>query len=163
MYQLEVKRWLMEHRFPPSEGWSLTVDIDAMERANGGLHPAGKREAAGLAEAALRSAGAEIVAHPIHGRADMVAIKPGEPTFVIEVEGDSSRQKEQAMYSALGQLVLSMGGADENIRFMLAVPDSKEWERQLLKIPARVKLQLGLDAVLVSASGIRYVGAATQS
>lgn len=26
MYQLEVKRWLMEHRFPPSEGWSLTVD-----------------------------------------------------------------------------------------------------------------------------------------
>ena len=33
MNQLEVKRWLMEHRFPPSEGWYLTVDIDAMERA----------------------------------------------------------------------------------------------------------------------------------
>lgn len=61
------------------------------------------------------------------------------------------------MYSALGQLVLSMGGTEENIRFMLAVPDSKEWERQLLKIPARVKLQLGLEAVLVSKSGIRYV------
>jgi hypothetical protein len=87
----------------------------------------------------------------------MVATKPGEPTFVIEIEGDSSRQKEQAMYSALGQLVLSMGSADENIKFMLAVPDSKEWERQLLKIPDRVKLQLGLDAVLVSASGVRSV------
>jgi hypothetical protein len=61
------------------------------------------------------------------------------------------------MYSALGQLVLSMGSADENIKFMLAVPDSKEWERQLLKIPDRVKLQLGLDAVLVSASGVRSV------
>lgn len=157
MYQLEVKRWLMEHRFPPSEGWSLTVDIDAMERANGGQHPAGKKEAAGVAEAALRSAGAHIVAHPIHGRADMVATKPGEPTYVIEVEGDSSRQKEQAMYSALGQLVLSMGSADENIKFMLAVPDSTEWERHLLKIPAGVKLQLNLDAVLVSVSGVQSV------
>ncbi len=87
----------------------------------------------------------------------MVATKPGAPTFVIEVEGDSSRQKEQAMYSALGQLILSMGSADENIKYLLAVPDSKEWERQLLKIPARVKLQLGLEALLVSERGIRLV------
>jgi hypothetical protein len=157
MFQLEVKRWLMEHRFPPCEGWNLTVDIDAMERANGGHHPAEKKETAAVAEAALRSAGAQIVAHPVHGRADMVATKPGSPTFVIEVEGDSTRQKEQAMYSALGQLVISMGSADENTKFLLAVPDSKEWERQLFKIPARVKQQLGLETVLVSESGIRYI------
>jgi hypothetical protein len=89
MFQLEVKRWLMEYRFPPSDGWTLTVDVDAMERANGGQHTAGKKEAAAVAEAALRSAGAHIVAHPVHGRADMVATKLGAPTCVIEVEGDS--------------------------------------------------------------------------
>ena len=58
------------------------------------------------------------------------------------------------MYSALGQLMLSMDSADEYIKYLLAVPDSKEWGRQLLKIPARVKLQLGLEALLVSERGI---------
>jgi hypothetical protein len=50
--------------------------------------------------------------------------------------------------------MLSMDSADEYIKYLLAVPDSKEWGRQLLKIPARVKLQLGLEALLVSERGI---------
>lgn len=157
MFQLEVKRWVMEHRFSPKNGWKLTVDIDAMERANGGNHPAGKREIAEECERALRDAGAKIVPHPVHGRADMVAEKAGEPTFVIEVEGDSSKQREQAMYSALGQLVRSMGDIDNGTRFMLAVPDSKEWERQIAKIPGRVKHLLKMETALVSDHGIRIV------
>ena len=38
VYQLEVKRWLVAYRFPPSRGWQTRVDIDAMERAKGGQH-----------------------------------------------------------------------------------------------------------------------------
>jgi len=45
---------------------------------------------------------------------------------VIEVEGDSSRQKEQAMYSALGQIVLSMGDSSSEVAYALAVPDEEK-------------------------------------
>lgn len=30
MFQIEVKRWLVNYRFPPSNGWKVTVDIDSM-------------------------------------------------------------------------------------------------------------------------------------
>jgi hypothetical protein len=30
MYQLEVKRYLIELMFNPSDGWKVIVDIDAM-------------------------------------------------------------------------------------------------------------------------------------
>jgi hypothetical protein len=32
MYQLEVKRWLVFHKFPVQAGWDVTIDIDSMER-----------------------------------------------------------------------------------------------------------------------------------
>lgn len=155
MYQLEVKRWLVAHRFPPAEGWNITVDIDAMERGNGGNHPAGKREIAAECEEWLRREGAKIVAHELYGRADLVAAKARAGTFVVEVEGDSSRQREQAMYSALGQLLLSMRDTSPEITYALAVPDSEVWERQLSKVPHRVKELLGLRLLLVSCSGVR--------
>jgi hypothetical protein len=155
MFQIEVKRWLVAYEFPPSSGWKVTVDIDAMERANGGIHPVGKKEIAIECEKALRDAGASIVAHPVHGRADLVAEQSGRPTYVVEVEGDSSRQREQAMYSALGQLLLSMGGSEQSIRFALAVPDSGDWIRQVQKIPRTVMSRLEMEVLLVSASGVR--------
>src|SRR5690348_5996057 len=108
MYQLEVKKWLVAYCFPAREGWEITVDIDAMERDEAGQHSPGKKAIAAECEQRLRDQGARIVAHPLYGRADMVAKNP-RGTLVIEVEGDSSRQKEQAMYSTLGQIVLSMG------------------------------------------------------
>jgi hypothetical protein len=46
MYQIEVKRYLVEHHFHPKDGWSVTVDLDAMEMGKGGKHPQGKRELA---------------------------------------------------------------------------------------------------------------------
>jgi hypothetical protein len=101
VYQLEVKRWLVVHRFPPREGWNVTVDIDAMERGVVGQHPPDKRAIAADCEPWLRQTGVNTVAHPLYGRADLVAEKVGHGTFVVEIEGDSSRQKEQAMYSAL--------------------------------------------------------------
>lgn len=58
MYQLEVKLWLITHRFNPSDGWKVTVDVDAMERARGGNHPEGKKERVKKAEKKLVELGA---------------------------------------------------------------------------------------------------------
>jgi hypothetical protein len=153
VYQLEVKQWLVAYRFPPSDGWRVRVDIDAMERAKGGQHTPGKAERARVAEAALLSMCVTIGAHPEFGRADIVAEHPKYGLFVVEVEGNSSRQKEQAVYSALGQLVLQMQGKKHGL--VLAVPDEPSWERQLLKIPQYARATLGLSCVLVCEKGVR--------
>jgi hypothetical protein len=157
MYQLEVKRWLVFHKFPVTDGWDVIMDIDAMERGERGQHPPDKRKIAAECESWLRTQGVNIVAHPLYGRADLVAMKEQEGTFVVEVEGDSSRQREQAMYSALGQVVLSMGDGSSEITYALAVPDSEQWERQLRKVPARIRELLRLQLWLVSEADIRSV------
>jgi hypothetical protein len=153
VYQLEVKQWLVAHHFPPSAGWQVCVDVDAMERAKGGQHKPGKAARADVAETALLTMGVTIGAHPVFGRADIVAEHPQHGLFVVEVEGNSSRQKEQAMYSALGQLVLQMHGATHG--FVLAVPDEPSWEKQLQKISKFPRAALNLSCVLVSARGVR--------
>jgi hypothetical protein len=85
MYQLEVKRWLVMNRFPPQDGWKVTVDIGAMERGIAGS--ATRKQAIAYECAAwLRNNGTEIVAHPLYGRADLVAVHPSHGTFVVEVE-----------------------------------------------------------------------------
>lgn len=155
MYQLEVKYSLVAHRFPPQEGWKVLVDVDAMERGKGGSHPVDKASRAQAAEAALLALGATLGAHSEFGRADVVAEHPTHGLYLVEVEGSSSRQKEQAMYSALGQLVLQMQGRPH--KFMLAVPDDAQWERQLRKVPSHARTLLGLSCALVSASGVREV------
>jgi hypothetical protein len=157
MYQLEVKRWLVAYFFPVAEGWDVTVDIDAMERGDAGEHPPEKKATVARCEAWLRQQGVKIVAHPVYGRADLVATREGFGTFVIEVEGDSSRQKEQAMYSALGQIILSMDEVSPTIKYGLAVPDTAQWEAQLNKIPDRVRDVLNLRLLLVSEAGVREI------
>lgn len=157
VYQLEVKRWLVAHKFPVSDGWQVTMDIDSMERGQTGQHPPDKSAIAAECEAWLRDQGVKIVAHQLYGRADLVAEQAGVGTFVVELEGDSSRQKEQALYSALGQVVLSMGDPSPQITYGLAVPDSEQWLRQLNKVPARVRELLRLQLWLVSAAGVRSV------
>lgn len=155
MYQLEVKQWLVAWRFPPSDGWSVWVDVDAMERAKGGKHPPDKRERAQIAEARLRSSGVQIGAHPQFGRADVVAEHPQHGLWLIEAEGQSSRQREQAVYSALGQLVLQMGG--QALNFALAAPDDPVWERQLRKVPSHARAALRLHCWLVSPLGVTEI------
>lgn len=153
MYQLEVKRWLVTYCFPPNDGWKVQVDVDAMERAQGGQHKPGKAESARAAEDALLSMGACIGAHCEFGRADIVAEHPTKGLFIVEVEGTSSRQKEQAVYSALGQLVLQMHSRKH--KFVLAVPDDPAWEVQVKKIPGHARITLGLSCLLVSEHGVR--------
>lgn len=153
MYQLEVKRWLVEHMFSPTEGWHVQVDVDAMERGKGGTHPPDKAAKAAIAEAALVALGARIGAHARYGRADIVAEHEQHGIHIIEVEGSSSKQKEQALYSALGQLVLQMKGAE--VSYILAVPDDGSWERQLSKVPSHALAQMRLSLALVSQQGVR--------
>jgi len=121
MYQLEVKATLVEQHFPVSEGWSVTVDVDAMERARGGTHPAGKRARVDTAYERLRQLGVTLgKKHPIYGRADIVAEHATRGTVVIEVEGNAARQREQAMYAAIGQLLVSMKHDRENVTYAIA-------------------------------------------
>lgn len=157
MYQLEVKRWLVAYCIPPADGWDVTVDSDAMELGIGEQHPPDKKAVAAECEEWLREQRVRIVRHPLYGRADLVASKESAGTFVVEVEGDSSRQKERALYLALGQAVLSMGDASTEITYGLAVPDDSDgkWERQLTKVPARIRDLLRLQLLLVSKSEVR--------
>jgi hypothetical protein len=157
VYQLAVKRWLVAHKFPVSDGWDVTMDIDSMERGEKGQHPSDKKAVAAECEGWLRSQGVKIVAHQLYGRADLVAAKEGAGTFIVEVEGDSSRQREQAMYSAIGQVVLSMGDPSPQITYGLAVPDSERWRKQLEKVPGRIRELLRLELWLVSEAGVRSV------
>ena len=155
MYQLEVKRYLIENMFHPRDGWNVLVDIDAMERAKGDQQKPDKKERVEIAEQAIVDAGASIGAHPVYGRVDVIATHPELGTYLIEVEGKSAKQKEQAMYSALGQTILLMDKPEINITYVLAVPDQKDWEFQINKIPTRIKNMLNMECFLVSKIGVR--------
>lgn len=97
---------------------------------------------------ALIELGAKIGKHPKFGRADVVAEHHEHGLWLVEVEGQSARQKEQAMYSALGQLVLQMKG--DPFHCAIAVPHEPTWERQLAKVPGHARQLLGLSLILVS-------------
>ncbi|MCG9630876.1 hypothetical protein [Vibrio sp. Isolate30] len=154
MYQLEVKYHLVKHHFPPSEGWKVLVNVDAMERAKGPQHPTEKKARVEKAEEKLLALGADIGAHPIYGRVDVCAIHPTKGTYLVEVEGQSSKQKEQAMYSALGQTLLQMNERNA-VKYCIAVPDEDKWQIQLEKIPRYVRSLLNLSCLLVSVCGVR--------
>lgn len=159
MYQLEVKAALVAARFPKSDGWRVTVDIDAMERAKGGVHPEGQRERAQIAERRLLELGVTIGAHTRFGRADVVAEDTQGRTVVVEVEGDSSKQLEQAMYSALGQTLLVMRDFSDSISYGIAVPDREDWVRQLRKVPTVAAARLKLQLLAVSPNAVREIAA----
>jgi hypothetical protein len=155
VYQLEVKKWLEFHKFRTESGWEVTIDIDAMERGQGAQQAPDRRGVASQCESWLRERGVRIVAHPVYGSAELVSVRPGSGTFVIEAEADSSKQKEQAMYSALGQLVLSMHDPLPDITHELAVPGDEKWAIQLRKAPEAIRQLLRLQLWLVSEEGVR--------
>lgn len=157
MYQVELKRTLVERLFPAAKGWKVTVDLDAMEMGKGPQNPQRKRVVATKARRWLEGHGVLLRRHERFGRADLVAEHPRRGTVVLEVEGDSSRQKEQALYSALGQLVLSIQGSRSKTRYGLAVPDTPPWRLQVAKIPNVARKRLRLKLMLVSQRYVRIV------
>src|SRR5438132_146370 len=135
MYQLEVKLGLARSAFPPGSGWRLTMHIDPMERGIGGKHPPGKVKRVNAALRELLELGVVIGTHKQFGPVDVVADHEDGALRLIEVEGESGRQREQALYSSLGQLFLSMRLWSDAVGYGIAVPDMREWVRQVRKIP----------------------------
>jgi len=144
LYQVEVKLGLAKFPFQASTGWRLTMHIDPMERGLGGRHPRGKVKRANEALRELRRLGVVIGTHKLYGPVDVVAEHPRKGTRLIEVEGESGRQREQALYSSLGQLLLSMKIWSDDMAYGIAVPDTREWWRQLQKIPLELTKRLRL-------------------
>ncbi len=156
MYQAEVKRYIIEHLFPPAGGWKVVVDLDGMEKGKGGKHSAEKQVRAAACVAWFREHGVKVMKDLEFGRRDIVARHHQHGTVLVEAEGKSSRQPEQALYSALGQAVLQMVGT-AGLTFAIAAPDNEVWEEQLLKVPKTVRDLLKLRLYLASHRGVREV------
>ena len=155
MYQLEVKAVLVAQRFPASEGWSTIVDVDGMERGRGGNHPTDKLARVDIAYKRLEKLGSTLTGkHPKYQRVDIIAEHPSHGIVIVEVEGNASRQKEQAMYAALGQLIISMRFDSVAVSYAIAVPDDPEWRRQLEKIPLSVLAKLKIQIFFVDANKV---------
>ena len=144
LYQLEVKLGLARFPFQASAGWRLTMHVDPMERGVGRTQSRGKVRRANEAVRQLRRLGVTIGTHKVFGPVDVVAEHPHGGTRLIEVEGESGRQREQALYSSLGQLLLSMKIWSDDVVYGIAVPDTREWWRQLQKIPLELTKRLHL-------------------
>jgi hypothetical protein len=155
MYQVEVKRYAVEHLFPPSAGWRVVVDLDGMELGKGGHQAPDKQVTAATCMEWFRQHNVRVMKDEEFGRRDIVARHPDHGTVLVEVEGKGKRQPEQALYSALGQSVLQMVQFTPSVSYAIAVPDDEGWERQLRKVPRAVQERLKLRMYLVSPSGVR--------
>jgi hypothetical protein len=96
MYKLEVKRWLVEHKFPPKDGWEVRVEIDAMERAIGDQHKPDKKAHVKVAEDALISMQVTIESNTKYGP-DILARHPQYGSYIGEVVGNSSKKKSKQL------------------------------------------------------------------
>jgi hypothetical protein len=154
MYQVEVKRTLVERLFPPSERWAVVVHLDPMELAQGGTHTPGKAE---VAQRCLQWFSANHVSVEVdaeYGKADLVARHPDRGTFVIEVEAESRRIRTQAFYSALGQTLVRKYGEMPSAKYGIAVPASDEWKALLGRVPRRLFQDLEIEVFLVSSKDV---------
>jgi hypothetical protein len=148
LYQLEVKLGLARSAFPAASGWRLSMHIDPMEKGRG-KHTPGKVKRANAALRELRELGVVIGTHKQFGRVDVVADHEQGALRLIEVEGESQRQKDQALYSSLGQLLLAMKLWSDQVGYGIAVPNTREWVRQVQKIPNDLTKRLHLWRYLV--------------
>jgi hypothetical protein len=157
-YQLEVKLSLVRLFFNPADGWRVTVDVDPMELGKGGQQSAAKRRRAARAHAEPKRLGVSMGRHDVWGPVDVVADHPEEGTRLIEVEGSSRRQPDQALYSAIGQLVLMMQAVGGSVRYGLAVPDERRWRHQLGEIPLGFRKLVNLELyALRESAGTRWL------
>lgn len=153
LYQIEVKLFLVQRVFSPKAGWRVTVDVDGSEMGKGKQQPRGKVGRARRALSELKALGVTIGPDDRFGRVDVVADHDEHGLHLVEVEGHSRRQKEQALYSCLGQLLLIMRGWSPQMSYGLAVPDTREWWKQIHKIPPAVTKSLNLYLYSVNEGG----------
>lgn len=154
LYQLEVKYHLVRVMFNPAGGWRVTVHVDPMEEGKGPGQGAEKRRRTRTALKELRALGVGIGPHDLLGTVDIVAEHPTEGRWIVEVEGQSGRSKDQALYSAIGQLALAMNHFGPAIHYGLAVPSDRAWRKQLAKLPVEYRKRLGLTLFGVATIGV---------
>jgi hypothetical protein len=157
LYQLEIKLGLARFVFPPNQGWRLSIHVDPMEIGKGPQQKRGKTGRARRALKQLREMGVTIGTHKLFGRVDLVAEHHHEPVHLVEVEGESRRQRDQALYSSLGQVLLSMKSWSSSFAYGIAVPDTRQWVQQLQRIPTEVTERLRLWRYLVQANAVSIV------
>ena len=157
IYQAEVKLSLVRIAFPPAAGWTVRVHLDPMELGRGGTHRPDKAERGAAAARELTALGVRVGVDEQYGRIDVVAEHREHGLHFIGVEGDSSRQREQAVYSCLGQLLLSMRGWGGSLHYAIAVPNTRGWHHQLAKIPREVRPRLSIDLYLVGDASLAKI------
>lgn len=154
LYQLEVKFHLVRVLFSPAGGWRVTAHVDPMEEGRGPKQTDEKRRRTQAALDGLKALSVGIGRHDVLGTVDVVAEHPTEGRWIIEVEGQSGRSREQALYSAIGQLALAMNVFGRSVRYGLAVPPDRPWRRQLAKIPVEYRKRLTLFLFAVGSGGV---------
>src|SRR5207253_10206916 len=97
LYQLEIKLGLAKFAFPKTAGWTITMHVDPMEICRGGTHSRGKVGRTRTALKDLRALGVTVGTHKLSGRVDVVAEHRDGALRLVEVEGESATQREQAM------------------------------------------------------------------
>lgn len=153
MYEAELKAILIAASFPPKAGWKVNVHLDPMERCRGGSHPPGKKAVVDEAIERLNDLGVQLGVDRAFG-VDINARHPRYGHYLIEAKGESSLQKELALYSALGQLLMKIGEPPWAFKAALAFPDTDSWIGQVNKIPSWLVNQLKLDVYLVGAGTV---------
>lgn len=151
MYQCEVKRALVEQRFPPQDGWRVTINFDVQEKGKGHAPDPAKQAAFAGVEACLKGLAVTMGGHPDYPKADFVAERDGE-RWVIEVEGHSKGQDGDKVYSALGQLLTRMR-KDRPARYAIAVHE--KLKGTALKVPPHVRKRLDLTLFVVSPTDLK--------
>ena len=105
---------LLLKQFDPKR---VAKDIDPEVKRRPAIEEMGRAAAAATE---LEKLGARLSSHPVFGRVDVAADHAEHGLRLAEVEGESSRQPEQALYSALGQVLLSMKLEGAQVRYGLA-------------------------------------------
>lgn len=154
MYKLEIKAVLISAKFLPANGWDVCVNIDGSER---GLRDPKKLARVEPAERIIRSAKVRVGRHSVFGAKDIVAEHPQLGTVVLKAIGISSRQPEQELYSALGQLILSMDQQNGTVTYVVAAPDESEWVEWMMRVPRPLRQALHLELWAVSDGGFRVI------
>lgn len=140
-YQIEIKKYLVNHKRKHKLWKDIIVDIDAEE--------------VGKDDSLKKSQSDECVLHlnAFKGvneyRTDIKATDIlTKKNYYIEVEGFSSKQQEQAFYSALSQIILRMKNKSDNI-YGIAVPNTESWIKQVSKISKYIRSILNIHLFLV--------------
>lgn len=178
MIQPVAKLRFVERYCPPSEGWSVFVDVDPSEEGRTGsprksveaqARQARMVEQAPLAIQEMQELGAFVGNRSVQWRShfqgsmelprgdrDIVAVHPAKRLlWIVEVEGDSGGQPEGKIYKALGQLVCAVSEmiipSFEHYYSLVAWGDGAA--RHLSR--ARASSHLGISGLIIAESPAR--------